>query len=143
MSSTTTRNPAPSYEPVSKQLLPLDHVWQDKLAAMPWPTKNLPEVIEGAASALSGFHSRIPLRSAVSGVRRIPCQRKRQPPGGHATRGKEHRRHFGRAEPHAFTGFDRNPSTKNCSTSSPALKRLRLERRNLKRDEREFPPVCP
>ena len=43
------------YEPVSKRLLPLDHTWQNKLAAIPWPTKNLPEVIEGSASALQAF----------------------------------------------------------------------------------------
>ncbi len=43
------------YEPLSKRLLPLDRAWQDKLAAMPWPTKILPEVIEGAVSPLSAF----------------------------------------------------------------------------------------
>jgi F-type H+-transporting ATPase subunit gamma len=37
------------YEPVGKRLLPLDQVWQNKLAALPWPTKSLPEVIDGAA----------------------------------------------------------------------------------------------
>jgi F-type H+-transporting ATPase subunit gamma len=44
-----------AYDPVSKQLLPLDHVWQNRLAAKPWPTKSLPEVIEGAAPALEAF----------------------------------------------------------------------------------------
>jgi F-type H+-transporting ATPase subunit gamma len=44
-----------SYDPVSKQLLPLDYAWQEKLAAMPWPTKILPEVIEGTVSPLSAF----------------------------------------------------------------------------------------
>ena len=34
------------YEPVSKRLLPLDQAWQNKLAALPWPTKNLPEIID-------------------------------------------------------------------------------------------------
>lgn len=43
------------YEPVSKRLLPLDHVWQNKLAAMAWPTKQLPEVIEGPTPALPSF----------------------------------------------------------------------------------------
>lgn len=43
------------YEPVSKRLLPLDHTWGDKFAAMPWPTKTLPEVIEGVPSALQAF----------------------------------------------------------------------------------------
>jgi F-type H+-transporting ATPase subunit gamma len=44
-----------TYDPVSKRLLPLDQDWQTKLAALPWPTKSLPEVIEGAASALRAF----------------------------------------------------------------------------------------
>jgi len=43
------------YEPVGKRLLPLDQSWQNKLATMPWPTKNLPEVIEGPTSALQAF----------------------------------------------------------------------------------------
>jgi F-type H+-transporting ATPase subunit gamma len=43
------------YEPVGKRLLPLDRLWQDKLATLPWPTKNLPEVIEGTAPALEAF----------------------------------------------------------------------------------------
>jgi F-type H+-transporting ATPase subunit gamma len=44
-----------AYEPVGERLVPLDHAWQHKLAAMAWPTKNLPEVIEGAKSALPAF----------------------------------------------------------------------------------------
>ncbi len=43
------------YEPVSRQLLPLDRLWQDKLAALPWPTRNPPEVIEGTPAALQAF----------------------------------------------------------------------------------------
>jgi F-type H+-transporting ATPase subunit gamma len=43
------------YEPACKRLLPLDNTWQSKLAAMPWPTKNLPEVIEGPTPALQAF----------------------------------------------------------------------------------------
>jgi F-type H+-transporting ATPase subunit gamma len=43
------------YEPVGERLVPLDRTWQNKLAAMAWPTKNLPEVIEGAESALQAF----------------------------------------------------------------------------------------
>lgn len=43
------------YEPVGRRLLPLDRAWQNKIAAMRWPTKNLPEVIEGAPSALQEF----------------------------------------------------------------------------------------
>ena len=46
---------AATYEPVGKQLLPLDRLWQAKLAALPWPTKNVPEVIEDAAPALEAF----------------------------------------------------------------------------------------
>jgi F-type H+-transporting ATPase subunit gamma len=43
------------YEPVSTRLLPLDHLWQSKLAALPWSTRNLPEVIEGDKPALQAF----------------------------------------------------------------------------------------
>jgi F-type H+-transporting ATPase subunit gamma len=48
---------AAAYEPMGKQLLPLDRLWQDKLAALPWPTKNIPEVIEADAPALEAFIS--------------------------------------------------------------------------------------
>jgi F-type H+-transporting ATPase subunit gamma len=44
-----------TYEPVGKRLLPLDHSWQDKLAATPWPTKMLPEVIDGVPQTLQAF----------------------------------------------------------------------------------------
>jgi len=47
--------PGASYEPVGKLLLPLDHAWQARLCALPWPTKNPPQVIEGAAPALQAF----------------------------------------------------------------------------------------
>ncbi len=33
------------YAPVSQRLLPLDTVWQQSLAKISWPTKNLPEVM--------------------------------------------------------------------------------------------------
>ena len=88
------------YEPVSKRLLPLDQAWQTKLAALPWPTKSLPEVIEGATSALHAFVRGYVFVLLLSIVRRIPCQRKRQSSGGDATRGKEYRRNFGRSKPH-------------------------------------------
>jgi F-type H+-transporting ATPase subunit gamma len=43
------------FEPVARRLLPLDDVWQKSLAALPWPTKSLPEVIEGEQGVLSSF----------------------------------------------------------------------------------------
>jgi F-type H+-transporting ATPase subunit gamma len=43
------------YEPVSRRILPLDHVWQSKLATLPWPTKSLPEVIEGNDAPLQAL----------------------------------------------------------------------------------------
>jgi F-type H+-transporting ATPase subunit gamma len=43
------------YEPVGKRLLPLDALWRSEIAGLPWPTKNLPQVIEGAAPALEAF----------------------------------------------------------------------------------------
>jgi len=33
------------YAPVHQRLLPLDETWRRKLADLPWPTKNLPEVM--------------------------------------------------------------------------------------------------
>jgi F-type H+-transporting ATPase subunit gamma len=35
----------PVYAPVSQRLLPLDEKWQKRLAELPWPTGNLPEVM--------------------------------------------------------------------------------------------------
>ncbi len=40
------------YEPVSQRLLPLDAQWQKNLAAIRWPTKNLPEVMCGGTSTV-------------------------------------------------------------------------------------------
>lgn len=41
------------YAPVSQRLLPLDTAWRGKLAARPWPTKNLPEIMGGGTATLS------------------------------------------------------------------------------------------
>ena len=43
------------YEPVSKRLLPLDNLWQEKLIATPWPTKSVPEIMGGVDSVLADF----------------------------------------------------------------------------------------
>ena len=40
------------YVPVSQRLLPLDETWRRKLAELPWPTKNLPEVMGGGSTTL-------------------------------------------------------------------------------------------
>jgi F-type H+-transporting ATPase subunit gamma len=45
------------YEPVNQRLLPLDEKWRRKLAAVPWPTKSLPEVIGGGTETLRAFIS--------------------------------------------------------------------------------------
>jgi len=45
------------YEPVDQRLLPLDDEWRRKLAALPWPTANLPEVIGGGTATLRAFIS--------------------------------------------------------------------------------------
>ena len=37
--------PGAAYEPVSQPLLPLNQAWALKLSHLPWPTKNLPEVL--------------------------------------------------------------------------------------------------
>jgi F-type H+-transporting ATPase subunit gamma len=43
------------YEPVNQRLLPLDEAWRHKLAAVPWPAGNLPEVIGGGTATLRAF----------------------------------------------------------------------------------------
>ena len=40
------------YVPVSQRLLPLDATWARGLAKVPWPTKNLPEVMDGGTTTL-------------------------------------------------------------------------------------------
>ena len=40
------------YAPVSQRLLPLDENWRRKLIELPWPTKNLPEVMGGGTATL-------------------------------------------------------------------------------------------
>jgi F-type H+-transporting ATPase subunit gamma len=40
------------YAPVNQRLLPLDENWRRQLAELPWPTKNLPEVMGGDTSTL-------------------------------------------------------------------------------------------
>ncbi len=44
-----------AYEPVSQHLLPLDAQWGLRLAHLPWPTKNLPEVIGCQEQTLSAL----------------------------------------------------------------------------------------
>jgi F-type H+-transporting ATPase subunit gamma len=41
-----------AYAPVGQRLLPLDQSWRRQLAAHPWPTKNLPDVIGDTAVTL-------------------------------------------------------------------------------------------
>jgi len=43
------------YAPVNQRLLPLDENWQRKLAELPWPTGNLPEVMGGGTLPLRAF----------------------------------------------------------------------------------------
>ena len=40
------------YVPVSQRLLPLDESWRRKLAEVPWPTGNLPEVMGGGTATV-------------------------------------------------------------------------------------------
>jgi len=40
------------YVPVSQRLLPLDATWAQRQAKVPWPTKNLPEIMDGGTTTL-------------------------------------------------------------------------------------------
>ena len=44
-----------TYEPVSQRLLPLDEAWGLKLAQLPWPSENLPEVVGDRERTLAAF----------------------------------------------------------------------------------------
>lgn len=43
------------YEPVMQRLLPLDYAWKRELAELPWPTNQLPEVMNRGASTLQAL----------------------------------------------------------------------------------------
>ena len=43
------------YRPVTQRLLPLDESWRRKLAKLPWPTKNVPEVLGSGATTLGAL----------------------------------------------------------------------------------------
>ncbi len=43
------------YAPVSQRLLPLDEAWRHALAARPWPTPRVPEVIGGSSATVRAF----------------------------------------------------------------------------------------
>jgi F-type H+-transporting ATPase subunit gamma len=44
-----------AYEPVSQRLLPLDATWHAALTGLPWPTRNLPEVMTCSEATLHAF----------------------------------------------------------------------------------------
>jgi len=43
------------YQPVHQRLLPLDDAWRAALAKIPWPARNLPEVLAESTTTLRGF----------------------------------------------------------------------------------------
>ncbi|MEP6897284.1 MAG: F0F1 ATP synthase subunit gamma [Rhodanobacter sp.] len=43
------------YEPVSRQLLPLDRKWGSVFVALPWPSNNVPQLVGSAAPTLQAF----------------------------------------------------------------------------------------
>jgi F-type H+-transporting ATPase subunit gamma len=45
------------YEPVMQRLLPLDETWRAGLSKLPWPSANLPEVLEGGEATLHALIS--------------------------------------------------------------------------------------
>ena len=87
-----------AYEPVSQHLLPLDESMGDS----GWPiSPGRPETcprssVAGADAA--GTRPGVSFCFALQGLRRIVGQRKREPPGRHATSREKHRRPGGRPE---------------------------------------------
>jgi hypothetical protein len=66
---------------VGERLLPLDDDWRRKRAALPWPTKTLPEVMGDSTERL---------RLTLSCERRVACQREREPSRRHGSCREEH-----------------------------------------------------
>jgi F-type H+-transporting ATPase subunit gamma len=95
------RPTASGYEPVSLRLLPLDERWR-RTSPHPLAHRGIcPRCWAGPAARRgdpAGPGSRVPVRIAVPRLRRVPGQRKRQPPGGDAARGPEYRRAAGGSE---------------------------------------------
>jgi len=50
--STTAHQRRGGYTPVGQRLLPLNETWRCSLAARPWPTGSLPEVLGGGSTTL-------------------------------------------------------------------------------------------
>jgi F-type H+-transporting ATPase subunit gamma len=46
---------AAAYDPVCQRLLPLDAAWRRGSAALPWPTRNSPQLIDALAPAVEAF----------------------------------------------------------------------------------------
>jgi F-type H+-transporting ATPase subunit gamma len=46
---------AATYEPICRRLLPLDAAWTRDMAALSWPTKNSPQVIDAVTPVLEAF----------------------------------------------------------------------------------------
>lgn len=44
-----------TYEPITKQILPLDQNWRDRLTALSWPTRTVPDVIGEGTTTLEAL----------------------------------------------------------------------------------------
>jgi len=60
------------YAPVSQRLLPLDEDWRLKLAGLPWPTGNLPEVMGETTATMRALIREYLFHLSLPGMRRIP-----------------------------------------------------------------------
>ncbi len=91
-SSTTARTSGALYAPVSQRLLPLDEQLATQAGRTSLADEKLARGHGWRHRDLAGAHPRISFRLALPGVRRIPREREREPPGGDATRRQKHRR---------------------------------------------------
>ena len=109
------------YSPVSQRLLPLDDAWRRGLAEQHWPTENLPEVIGGGTATLQALireHLFVSLfRACAESLASENASRlaAMQRPTKIST-------NCWRSLTRHITVYAKVESTRNCSTSSPALK---------------------
>ena len=117
-----------AYDPVSQHLLPLDAQWELRLAHLPWPTKNLPEVIGGHEQTLRALvreYLFVSLYKACAS-RWQPKTRAAWPPCN-----EPRKTSTTSWEPSIRRSAvcARLPSMRNCSTSYPATNRSPRRRR--------------
>jgi F-type H+-transporting ATPase subunit gamma len=110
------------YAPVSQRLLPLDENWRRKLAKLPWPTGNLPEVMGGATATLRALIREYLFISLFRACAESLASENASRLAAMQRADKNIDELLETSTGHSIV-CARAASTRNCSTSSPASRR--------------------